>query len=94
MRKLSMGVLRWKRDPRRVKNNRDITEDHPRRVAKMVSWTGLERLRAHWYLLRFDISDYHYASRRVMELRLGLPPSPPYRHQARTGPDAHPAPRP
>jgi hypothetical protein len=43
------------------------------RAEKLISLTGRERLRFLWYRLRFEISDVNYASRRVVELRLGMP---------------------
>jgi hypothetical protein len=75
------------RNQRRQRGNSDhsVAEYHPRRVARMVSLTGRERLRALWYLLRFEISDYHYASRRMIELQLGLPPPLSHQDQAMPG---------
>jgi hypothetical protein len=48
-----------------------------KRAEKLVSWTGRERLRFLWYRLRLTISDMNYASRRMVELEMGLPPKQP-----------------
>ena len=47
---------------------------------ELVRWTGRERLRFLWYLLRLAISEINYAQRRIFELRTSLPtdwPAPP-----------------
>jgi hypothetical protein len=42
---------------------------HKRRLEKMVSWTGRERLRCLWYRLRLTVAEMNYATRRVVELQ-------------------------
>jgi hypothetical protein len=49
----------------------------------LVSWTGRERLRILWYRLRLIISEMNYASRRMVELQLRLPPKVADRAAAR-----------
>jgi hypothetical protein len=52
----------------------DITEHRVQRAEELVCWTGRERLRFLWYRLRLTISEMNYASRRMIELQMGLPP--------------------
>jgi hypothetical protein len=61
---------------------RDLTDDaapamtgraRKRQLERTVAWTTSERLRCLWYRLRLEMSDYHYAARRVIELRMQLP---------------------
>jgi hypothetical protein len=47
------------------------------RAEELVSWTGRERLRFLWYRLRLTISEMNYASRRMVELQMTLPPKWP-----------------
>lgn len=94
MKKLAISVPWSKRGTRRSNNNTNIPEYHPSALAELVHWTGRERLRALCYLLLLEIGDYHYASRRSIELRLGLPPTPAYRHRPRTGRSIRRVPRP
>jgi hypothetical protein len=47
------------------------------RAEELVSWTGRERLRFLWYRLRLTISEMNYASRRMVELQMGLAPKRP-----------------
>jgi len=49
----------------------DSTEQ---RAEELVSWTGCERLRFLWYRLRLTIAEMNYASCRMAELQMGLPP--------------------
>ena len=48
-----------------------------RQLEKSISWTGRERLRFLWYRLRLTISEMNYASRRMVELQMRLPPEWP-----------------
>jgi hypothetical protein len=58
-------------------NHPDSTEHRVQRAEELVSWTGRERLRFLWYRLRLTISEMNYASRRMVELQMRLPPMPP-----------------
>jgi hypothetical protein len=58
-------------------NHPDTTEHRVQRAEELVSWTGRERLRFVWYRLRLTISEMNYASRRMVELQMGLPPKRP-----------------
>src|SRR5215469_10246130 len=60
--------------------------DRTRPVKGLVSWSVQERLRLLWYWLRLEFSDYNYAFRRSIELRLDLPASPQYRPSRRNRP--------
>jgi hypothetical protein len=46
---------------------------HKRRLERSVSWSGGERLRFLWYRLRLTVAEMNYASRRMTDVRLGLP---------------------
>lgn len=52
----------------------DITDRDVRRAAALVTWTRRERLRFLWYRLRLTIAEMNYATRRMTELRMRLPP--------------------
>jgi hypothetical protein len=58
-------------------NHPDSTEHRVQRAEDLVSWTGRERLRFLWYRLRLTISEMNYASRRMVELQMRLPPKWP-----------------
>jgi hypothetical protein len=58
-------------------NHPDSTEHRVQRAEELVSWTGRERLRFLWYRLRLTISEMNYASRRMVELQMALPPKWP-----------------
>ena len=60
------------------------TTDLPPCTKGLVAWNLRERLWLLWHWLRLEFSDYDYACRRSMELRLRLPPSPQYRPSRRT----------
>lgn|SRR5215472_3062124 len=64
----------------------EVTADRTRRVRGLVAWSVQERLRLLWYWLRLEFSDYNYAFRRSIELRLDLPASPQYRPSRRNRP--------
>jgi hypothetical protein len=55
-------------------NHPDGTEQH---AEELVAWTGRERLRFLWYRLRLTISEMNYASRRMVELQMAVPPKWP-----------------
>jgi hypothetical protein len=42
---------------------------HRRHLEKMVSWTGVERLRCLWYRLRLTVAEMNYATRRTVEVQ-------------------------
>ena len=44
-----------------------------RRLARHGGWTLRERLLFVLYPIRYFMSDLHYASKRSIELRMGLP---------------------
>jgi hypothetical protein len=46
---------------------------HRRQLERSVSWSGRERLRFLWYRLRLTVAEMNYASRRMTDIRLGLP---------------------
>jgi hypothetical protein len=58
-------------------NRTDSTGNRVQRPEKLVSWTGGERLRFLWYRLRLTISEMNYASRRMVELQMAVPPKQP-----------------
>jgi hypothetical protein len=45
-----------------------------RHLNKMGPWTGRERLRFLWYRLRLTVAEMNYATRRLVELQMQLPP--------------------
>jgi hypothetical protein len=47
------------------------------RAEELVYWTSRERFRFLWYRLRLTIAEMNYASRRMAELQMGLPPKRP-----------------
>jgi hypothetical protein len=55
-------------------NHPDLSEHQVKRAEELVSWTGRERLRFLWYRLRLTIAEMNYASRRIVELQMRLPP--------------------
>jgi hypothetical protein len=40
----------------------------------MGPWTARERLRFLWYRLRLTVAEMNYATRRLVELQMRLPP--------------------
>jgi hypothetical protein len=54
-----------------------LLEIHYDCTQELVSWTGRERLRFLWYRLRLTLSEMNYASRRMVELQMALPPKWP-----------------
>ena len=58
-------------------NHPESTQHQVQRAEELVSWTGRERLRFLWYRLHLTISEMNYASRRMVELQLALPPKRP-----------------
>ncbi len=54
-------------------NGPDSTEQRVPSAEELISCTGRERLRFFWYRLRLTISEMNYASRRMVELQMGLP---------------------
>jgi hypothetical protein len=46
----------------------------PRHLKKIGPWTGRERLRFLWYRLRLTVAEMNYATRRLVELQMRLPP--------------------
>ena len=58
-------------------NRPDSTERRMPSAEQLVCWTGRERLRFLWYRLRLTISEMNYASRRMVELQMGLPSERP-----------------
>jgi hypothetical protein len=55
-------------------NHPDSTEHRMPSAEGLISWTGRERLRFLWYRLRLTISEMNYASRRMVELQMAVPP--------------------
>jgi hypothetical protein len=43
-------------------------------LEKIGPWTGRERLRFLWYRLRLTVAEMNYATRRLIELQMRLPP--------------------
>jgi hypothetical protein len=60
-------------------NRPDSTEQHMPGAEELISWTGRERLRFLWYRLRLTVSEMNYASRRMVELQMVVPPKGPPR---------------
>ena len=58
-------------------NRPDSAGSRVQRPEELVSWTGGERLRFLWYRLRLTISEMNYASRRMVELQMAVPPKRP-----------------
>ena len=70
-------------------NRPDSAGSRVQRPEELVSWTGGERLRFLWYRLRLTISEMNYASRRMVELQMAVPPkrpTPPPRASKKTLP--------
>ena len=58
-------------------NRPDNTGNRVQRPEEFVSWTSRERFRFLWYRLRLTISEMNYASRRMVELQMAVPPKWP-----------------
>ncbi len=56
-------------------NQPESAEHRMSNAEDLVSWTGPERLRFLWYQLRLTIAEVNYASRRMVELQMGLRPN-------------------
>jgi hypothetical protein len=54
------------------------------RPEELVSWTCREWFRCLWYRLRLTVQEMNYASRRMVELQMRLPPSQPSHRKAST----------
>lgn len=53
-------------------NRPESTEHRMPSAEDLVSWTGRERLGFRWYRLRLTVGEMNHASRRLVELQMGL----------------------
>jgi hypothetical protein len=43
-------------------NDPHVSEEQVRRAEELISWTGRERIRFHWYRLRMTMREMNYAT--------------------------------